>query len=229
MRLTSNLCLLLGLCLASYNANAFDLDVRSSKANVLDFSLLIEHSSVTLENDESDAKFNLERIGILSFDAPISGPHFGLALGYAFSDIANDDVYEPISMDGYYIGVAVRGYVFRLENLSLQLSGHYLYQSVSGSEGQQEASLSWNEFSAKAIATFRVTKPLHIFVGSVWATIDATYREKGAIRFTDSFDNKNNTGYLAGIGYQLNRLESLSVHYQQAHTEGVVLRFRKLF
>ena len=213
----------------SYNASAFDLDVRSSKANVLDFSLLIEHSSITLENDETNVEFNLERIGILSFDVPSSGPHFGLALGYAFSDIADDDVYEPISMDGYYIGVAVRAYVLNLDNLSLQLTGQYLYQSVSGSEGQQEASLSWNEFSAKAIATYRVTNALHIFAGPIWATIDATYREKGPIRFTDSFDNKNNTGYFAGIGYQLNRLEYLGVQYQQAHTEGVVLRFRKLF
>lgn len=210
-------------------ANALDLDVRSNRSNILDFSLQIEHSKIDFENTALNLTSNLERIGIISIDVPSKGPHFGLLLGYAFTDFSQNSSYETLGMDGYYIGVSVRGYLPIRDALSLSLHGHYVYQSVDGKDDQRSASLSWDEFSATALLEYSINDIGIIFVGANAGVIEARYRESGTANSSVDLDNENDEGAIVGFSYEINRLEHFSISYQQAVKKGVLLRFRKLF
>jgi len=208
---------------------ALDLDVRSDRSHVLDFSLLVEHSTLALEVNGATIDTNLQRIGILSFDVPASGPSFGLALGYAFSDFSTNPVYSTHSMDGYYIGIAVQGYLMNTQVLSLLVTGQYLYQSVNGSEADDEFSLAWNEISAQLIFGTRVFDPVLLFGGASYGDVDATYRQTGSIHLTDNMATSQNTGFVTGLRYAMNRREFISVYYQHGYSQGGVLQFQKYF
>ena len=93
------------------------------------------------------------------------------------------------------------------------------------------ASLSWNEFSATALLEFRMTKTGVIFGGITAGSIDAQYREQGTTitNISEGLDNKNTQGPIFGFRYNVNRLEFLSISYQDAVVDGVTLQFRKLF
>ena len=213
----------------SEEVNALDLDVRSSRSSMLDVSLQIERASVDFESSSAELTANLRRIGIISIDVPSSGPQFGLLLGYAFSDFSNTSSFGAIDMDGYYIGVLARGTLLRHGPLSLSLLGHYLYQSVDGAADMNVASLDWDELSATAQIEYRLDSIGVLFAGFKTGSIDAHYKERGAVNTSIYLDDKNKQGFVAGFSYEVNRLEFLSVSYQSANSEGVALRFQKWF
>jgi hypothetical protein len=209
---------------------ALDLDVRSSAANTLDFSLLLEHSTLDLENNGKVIETNLERVGVLTIDVPAEGPHFGLALGYAFSDFTTNNRYLSVDMDGFYIGLFVRQFVYESPYLSLMLQGQYVYQDVSGTDRDENtSSLRWDEYSVAVTASLAVTPAFHIYAAPVYGDVHATYRERSAVIQTVKLDSNNRQGFFAGLRYQLNRSESVSAQYTNAAFQGVVLRFRRLF
>ena len=216
--------------IASRQAMALDLDIRSSAANILDFSFLLEHSTIDLERNGEVVETNLERIGILTYDVPDSGPHFGLALGYAFSDFTTNNLFQSLDMDGFYIGLSARGFVYESQRLSLMLEGHYIYQSVEGHDNENNtATLSWNEYALSATATYALSGAFRVYAAPEFSDIQATYRERGAISQTVKLDSDNQTGFHAGIRYRLNNREFVSVQYNNAAVQGVVFRFRRLF
>lgn len=209
--------------------SALDLDIRSSSANVLDFSFVIDHSEVDLQSDNTVVETNLNRIGVLAFDVPETGPHFGLALGYAFGDFNNNPLFQPVDMDGWYIGVLARGLAYESKRLVVSLTGAYIYQDISGSNDVRETSLSWNEYSFDITVHVALTRALRFFTAAVYGDIDARYRERGANDQTVKMDSEKNLGFLAGLRYQLDQRESVSLQYQDHLSQGVVLNFRRLF
>jgi hypothetical protein len=209
---------------------ALDLDVRSSAANTLDFSLLLEHSTVDLENNGQVIEANLERVGILTIDVPAAGPHFGLALGYAFSDFTSNNQYLFLDMDGYYLGLFVRQFVYESPRFILMVQGQYTYQDVNGADSDNNTtSLRWDEYSVAATATLAVTPAFRIYAAPVYGDVHATYRERGTVTQTVKLDSNNRQGFFAGLRYRLNRREFISAQYNNAAIQGVVLRFRRLF
>ncbi|MGD8559897.1 MAG: hypothetical protein PVH04_09540 [Gammaproteobacteria bacterium] len=211
-------------------AMAMDLDVRSAPSNVLDFSLLIEHSVTELERDSNKVDANVERIGILTIDVPRDGPRFGLALGYAFSDFDNNDLYLPISMDGYYLGVSVQGLIVETSTWSVTARAEYIFQDVDGSDmDNNTASLSWHEYSVGVSLRFALSSALRIVVEPVYTDINGTYRERGVSSQTVKLDSSKGSGLHAELQYWLNDRESISVQYRNAALQGFALRFRRFF
>lgn len=229
MRLTAAVTALI-MSAISAPVMALDLDVRSSAASTLDFSLLLEHSTVDLENNGQVIETNLERVGILTIDAPATGPHFGLALGYAFSDFTSNNQYLPLDMDGYYLGLFVRQFVYESPRLSLMVQGQYTYQDVSGADRDNNtATLRWDEYSVAAVATLALTPAFRIYAAPVYGDVRATYRERGTVAQTVKFESHSRQGFFAGLRYRLDRREFISAQYNNASFQGVVLRFRRLF
>lgn len=220
---------LLFLFMLSESALALDLDVRSNRSSRLDFSLVIDHASADVESDSADLEINLERLGIVSIEVPPDGPQFGLLLGYAYADFSSNPSVETLKMDGYYIGVSVRGYLVKQQNLSLSLSSYYLYQSVDGRDDQATASLSWDELSADLSLQYRTGSFGILQVGYNTAVIDARYRYNGVSNSSDDLDNRNRHGVVIGFSYQIDRLETVGIRYQRSAIEGVALEFRKIF
>lgn len=210
-------------------AQALDLDVRSSRANRLDFSLQLEHTSIDLDNGTSVVELNRERIGIVSIEVPMSGPQFGLLLGYAYADFSSNNIYESIAMDGYYLGVSVLVNVIKYENIALAVQGHYLYQSIDGKEDQAKASLSLDEFSVSALLKYQIQSMGQFYAGVSATSIEGRYRYNGATNVSVDFENEEQQGVLAGFDYYLSRLETIGISYQAGSINGVSLRFRKLF
>ena len=208
---------------------ALDLDVRSSSANILDFSFLVDFSTIDLLEDTTIIETNINRAGVLVFDVPESGPHFGLLLGYAFGDFNNNPLYQPVSMDGWYVGVAVRGIAFKSRRFAVSLQGYFIYQSISGSNDVNDTSLSWNEYALNATLSIALTQHLQFFAAPVYGGVYATYRERGASDVTVKMDNDTDAGYFAGLQYNLDQRESVSLQYQDAVFKGVALNFRRLF
>lgn len=210
-------------------AQALDLDVRSDRSNRLDFSLQIEHLGVDLDNGISVVELNLNRIGIISIEAPPSGPQFGLLLGYAYADFSSNNVFESIEMDGYYLGVSVGVNLVKYSKFGLSLLGHYLYQSVEGKDDQARASLSWDEFAVTALFNYRMESTGEFYVGLNTAKLDGRYRYNGTTNISLGVANDNRAGAIVGFDYNINRLETVGINYQDGSSKGVSLRFRKLF
>lgn len=218
-------------CLAGQQAGALDLDVRSSAANILDFSLLLEHSNIDLELNGEVIETNLERIGILAYDVPEHGVHLGLALGYAFSDFNTNSRFPSLDMDGYYLGVSARGILFDSPRWLIMVEGQYLYQSVQGhnSDNTTTATLSWNEYSVTAMVNLALGGGLRLFAAPVYSGIQSSYRERGTLDQTFKLSAARHGGFLGGLRYQLNNREFVSMQYTRAAAQGVVFRFRRLF
>jgi len=208
---------------------ALDLDVRTSPTNALDFSFLIDFSTIDLVEDATVIETNINRAGVVVYDVPESGPHFGLALGYAYGDFSSNPLYQPITMDGWYIGILARGIIFESRRVAVSLEGYFIYQDISGSNDVTSASLSWNEYSVNATLNVALTKQLRFYAAPVYGGVVATYRERGASDLTVKMDNDVDTGYFAGLRYLLDARESVSLQYQDAVFTGVALNFRRLF
>jgi len=222
---------ILGLCsfLSIQPANAFDLDVRSSRSSRLDFSVIIERASLDLDNKTTTVEMDLTRFGIVSIEVPATGAQFGLLLGYAYADFSGSAGYESIAMDGYYLGVSVRVNIFNYNAFTTALQAHYLYQSVDGKDDQATASLSWDEFSAALMLKYRVGAIGELY-GSINAvTIDGRYRYDGLVTARDDLKNHNQQGAQAGFNYNVNQLETVGINYQRGVFDGFSLQFRKLF
>jgi hypothetical protein len=210
-------------------ASALDFDIRNSYANVLDFSFIIDHSTVDLMENGTPIKTNINRVGILVFDIPENGLHFGLALGYAFGDFNNNPLFQPIDMDGLYIGVLARGVAYESARMALTMEGRYFYQDMSGSDETRNASLSWDEYSLNVTLHVALSGTLRFFAAPVYGDVDARYRERGADNLTVKLESESNAGFLAGLHYKVERREFISLQYQDHVFTGVMLRFRRFF
>ena len=208
---------------------ALDLDIRSSSASLLDFSFLIDHSTVDLTTDNTLIETNINRVGVLTIDVPESGPQFGLALGYAYGDFNNNPLFEPNDMDGWYIGILARGVLYDSGNMAVTMEGRYIYQDISGGDESKDVSLSWNEYALNVTLHMAVTGTLRLVVAPVYGGVDTTYRERGTVNQTVKMDSDNNAGLLAGLRYQLDPREFISLHYQDAVFTGVLVQFQRLF
>ena len=216
-------------CACWQPALALDLDVRTSSANVLDFSFLIDHSTVDLKADNTVIETNVDRVGILVFDVPAHGPHFGLALGYVFGDFNNNPLYQPLDMDGWYIGVLARGLAYQSQRSMIFLEARYIYQDMSGSDDLRDVALSWDEYLLNVTFTVALTGKLHFFAAPVYGDVDARYRERGALNQTVKMDSDNNAGFFTGVQYKLDERESVSLQYQDHVFTGILLDFKRLF
>ena len=208
---------------------ALDLDVRTSSASVLDFSFLIDHSTVDLKEDNTVIETNIDRVGILVFDVPEHGPHFGFALGYVFGDFNNNPLYQPLDMDGWYIGVLARGLAYRSQRITISLGARYIYQDMSGSDDLRDVALSWNEYLLNVTFAVALTGNLHFFAAPVYGDVDARYRERSALNQTVKMDSDNNAGFFTGVQYKLDERESVSLQYQDHVFTGILLDFKRLF
>jgi len=217
------------ILLISNTVKALDLDVRSSRTSRLDFSVLIDRSSIEMENDNASVELDLSRFGIVSIEVPASGPQFGLLLGYAYADFSDSNSYESIAMDGYYLGVSVRVNMITYSALTIAVAGHYLYQSVDGEDNQAKASLTWDEFSAALILGYRLGATGELYGAVQTASLDGRYRYDGLTSTRDDLENKNRQGAEAGFTYYINRLETVGIIYHRGFSDGFSLQFRKLF
>ena len=208
---------------------ALDLDVRNRNSDALDFALVLEHFDMEIDAIGATVKANFDRIGIQSFSVPVSGPSFGLLLGNAYSDFSNNSVYQSQGLSGYYIGVAVQGYLLNSQILSFLASGQYIYQGMRGSEDGNDYSMTWSTFDAQLIAETRMVYPVWLFGGVNYGNIDGIYRERGTVHLTDNIKNSHKVGYLAGIRYSLNQRESVTMQYQHGYRNSVKLLFQKYF
>jgi len=208
---------------------ALDLDVRNRRSDELDFSLILEHFTMEISTNQAKVKANFDRIGIVSFEVPVSGPSFGLLLGNAFSDFSSNDVYHSQGLSGYYVGVAVQGYLVSSQWLSLLARGQYVYQGMRGIENSNEYTLTWSATDAQLIAETRITYPVWLYGGTVYSNFYGSYRERGEVYLTDNIKNTRKVGYLAGIRYSLDQRESVGIEYQDGYRNSVKLQFQKYF
>ena len=223
------LLLLVLTCACWQPALALDLDIRTSSASVLDFSFLIDHSTVDLKEDNTVIETNIDRVGILVFDVPEHGPHFGFALGYVFGDFNNNPLYQPLDMDGWYIGVLARGLAYRSQRITISLEARYIYQDMSGRDDLRDVALSWDEYLLNVTFAVALTGNLHFFAAPVYGDVDARYRERSALNQTVKMDSDNNAGFFAGVQYKLDERESVSLQYQDHVFTGILLDFKRLF
>jgi len=221
--------ILAGIMVQLTPASALDLDIRSNRSNRLDFSLQIDRSKIEINNPPGSDKINLTRIGIVSIEVPPSGLQFGLLLGYAYADFSSSDIYESIDMDGYYVGVSVRAYLFELNQFAAALSGHYIYQSIDGRDELAKSSLSWDEFLLRTVLEYRIRAVGALYGGIMMGDVDAHYRYSGSSKVSVDLENKQRQGAVIGFNYLISPLETVGISYQQGFSEGVFLNFRKLF
>lgn len=210
-------------------AIALDFDIRNSASDVLDFSFLIDHSTINLTENDVVIETNINRVGVLVYDVPDRGPHFGFALGYAFGDFNNNPQFEPLDMDGWYLGVLARGFAYQSQRFSISMEGRYIYQDISGADDLRVTELSWNEYSFNVIFQMALTSNLRFFAAPVYGDVDARYRERGIVNQTVKMSSDKNAGYFAGLQYWLDARESVSLQYQDHIFKGIVLDFKRLF
>jgi len=210
---------------------ALDLDLRHSTSELIDFSFLIDSSTIEFTDNDTVVETDITRFGILSFNVPISGPHFGFSLGYSYGDLKNHPQFQPIDMDGWYVGILVRGMAYETERFSISMEAQYTYQDLNGADNIRTASLSWNEYSANVTFHFAVTKALRAFAAPLYGGVDASYQyqEQGSPSQSVSLEAKNNAGFLAGLRYKLDKRDFVSLEYHDYTFTGAVLSFRRLF
>ncbi len=210
---------------------ALDLDIRQSSANLLDFSFIIDSSTIEYfdENYKTVVDVDLTRTGVLVYDVPESGPHFGLALGYSFGDLSNHPVFQPIDMDGWYVGILVRGIAYETARFAITMEGQYIYQDLNGADTTRSASLRWNEYAVNATFHIALNEGWRLFAAPVYGDINATYRDQDIVNQTLKITANTNTGFLGGIRYKMGTRDFVSLQYQEYTYRGAVLRFRRLF
>ncbi|WP_455201711.1 outer membrane protein [Kaarinaea lacus] len=210
---------------------ALDLDLRHSTSELIDFSFLINSSTIEFTDSDTVVDTDITRFGVLSYHVPSSGPHFGFALGYSYGDLSNHPTFQSIDMDGWYVGILVRGMAYESERMAISLEAQYTYQDLSGADTTRTASLSWNEYSVNATLHVALTKALRIYAAPLYGGVDATYQYQvqGTAGQSDKLEANNNAGFLAGLRYKLDKRDFVSLEYHDYTFTGAVLGFRRLF
>lgn len=213
-------------------AQAINLDIRSSSDNTLDFSLVLSNKITELADGQAiaqtTAKTRVRRVGITSTDIPQHGIRFGLQLGYAY--IHQDDIAATRGMplNGYYTGLGFQLPVFVSTRLNAFFVGNYTWQSVKGVATLQSVSLEWNEINAGLLATLKLAR-FNLMAGILYSFIDATQTATGDIRETLFMESDNNKMSQLGLDYVVAEGEFVGVHLFNGSARGVELQFRKLF
>ena len=211
---------------------ALDLDLRHSESELIDLAFLIDDSSIEFAANDIVVDTDITRFGVVSYNVPDSGPQFGFSLGYAYADLKNYPQFQAIDMDGWYVGILVRGIAYETERFCISLEAQYTYQDLSGADNTAIASLSWNEYAANITFHFAATKALRVFAAPIYGGIDATYQyqDQGTLlNQSISLEAENNAGYLAGLRYKLDKRDFVSLEYHDYTFAGAVLSFRHLF
>lgn len=216
---------------AAQPAYALDLDLRHSTSELIDFSFLIDSSTIEFTDNTKVVDTDITRFGVLSYHVPESGPHFGFALGYSYGDLSNHPTFQAIDMDGWYVGILVRGMAYETERVAISLEAQYTYQDLNGADTTRTASLSWNEYSVNATLHVAVSKALRIYVAPLYGGVDATYQYQvqGSAGQSEKLEANSNAGFLAGLRYKLDKRDFVSLEYRDYTFTGAVLSFRRLF
>ena len=146
LALRSNFCkflvCLLWVLLPFHSSFAVDLDIRGSRQNHLDVSLIFQNASADLKDGNTLLKTDFTRVGVAVYDiAPESRIDAGLLLGYAFADHPDQDISQGLETDGAYIGISIRAFLRRQDPLNVALLFHYMYQDSNASAESESLSL----------------------------------------------------------------------------------------
>lgn len=222
-------CILLGLGLQTTTASAMlDMDVRSSRANQLDFSLSIDIMETELSSATTTTKIKFRRIGINSFDVPAEGVQLGGHIGYAYTSQDRIPATQGLDLNGYYLGLGMRLPMLERQYFRALLNADYIYQSVNGARSGQDASRYWHEYQAGLTLQSHI-HPLLLSVGLNYTKIDATQEANGDIQETLFLDNNTHTQILFGVNYLLNIDEQVGLHFFSGTSQGIGFLFQKMF
>jgi len=221
---------LLMATLASSHAVALDLDIRRSPHNSLDFSMLVHHDNLELQNNDAVVDTRLNRIGVLVYDVPEHAKvHFGLNLGYAFVSHSQQALFDGEDLDGFFLGVSMRTVVLQSASARLMFLANYLFQDVSGESTTHNLSLTWNEINTSLLLSYDLNASIKLAAGVNGGWIKATQKAKGLTAQTLRLAPEPNAGFVINVGYRLSGNESVGIQAHTGYLQGLQLQFQRWF
>jgi len=223
---------LLGLLWAGLPAQpaaAFDMDVRDSLADYLDFAMWISNNETTLHDNNVSTRIKYRRIGVTAFDiSPDRTVQLGLHIGVSFTNQDDISATQGLSLNGTYIGVGMHIPFVEQDRLKLRLDLDYIYQHVDGASDTETVTCEWHEYDGGLLATVPLGH-FQLLGGVYYQRFDATQTATGTIQQTLFLDNEDTLQQRFGIDYNTGPGEHVGLHYHSGASSGIQLKFQKLF
>ena len=225
------------LCLSDAGAS---MDIRSSPASRLDFSLLLQQNNLVLANAEHSLETDFSGFGFQAVDMPPDLPiQIGLGGGYAFVNQttvsglngANPDntTLNNDNMGGYYFSLLARTGLFTNEHWSSQAVFTYEYLAVERNGETQNSRLHWNHFTAEANLDYFLSYYFSVRLGAVYGSLKAKLSGSGDNNVNISLDTDEQFAAYVGVDYHLPEDQKVTLTLQQGYNNRIVIQFQRTF
>ena len=190
-----------------------------------DFALTLLNSDIDLRNGNEHYPVALDRINFSIYSLEEKNIQFGFNTGSSYLSLDNDVALAGVSLDGYHMGLAVRGHYG--SNPQLGVHADYRYQETRNETATQSSTLSWHEWTVAATGKIRLGQRIGLTLGMAYSEIKARRRTLGDINDTlnmrlDSAPQTqlevewlNETGGRISIALQNGAYENLAFKFAQ--------------
>jgi len=200
--------------------------ILAAERGGLDFSLQLSQAELLLHYDDLDHETNVERVGVVVFDAADPHLHYGFLLGSSHLTLDNDPLLAGLSLDGYHAGLALRSRVGA--NPRLDLLAQYLYQDVKDTNADREVTVTWHEWRAEALAGLRLGSSLTLQGGVAHMHLDPQLRITGDGARTRNMQEETATDTRLGVELNVDN-GRLGLQIQRGLFDSVSLIFARTF
>ena len=231
------LIVLLTTCLSGLfapNAAAI-VDIRSSSASRLDFSVIVQQNSLSLQNAGMALDTEVLGFGFQAVDIPANLPiQIGLGGGYAFVDQQAISGLNNGSMGGVYLTLLARSRLFTAGRWDSEVKFEYEYLRVEKNAETQQSRLHWNHFTAEADLRYFFTHYLSIRLGALYGQLNAKLSGSvdnsiDEVNVNESLNTDSHVAGFVGLNYHLTDDQKLAIAVQRGYNNRIVIQFQRTF
>ena len=192
------LLVLSGCAGAAFPATAADRALSYSD-RPLDFSLQFAEHKIDIAYPGATVATSVKRVGIVWRERYGRRVQLGLLGGYAFLSQTDNPATAGIEPKGYYAGVSLYLDLYAAEPIDVFLSTAYLYQHVDHESAAQSVDLTWREPNIQLGAGVKLGNRVRAYGGLVYASVDGTQRQSGAVNETRGIESAGRTSGFGGL------------------------------
>lgn len=225
-------CVIVVFCLLFAPDACATFDIRSSPQNQLDFSLIVQQNSLSLQNSNTVLDTDMLRLGFQMIDVPPELPiQIGVGLGYAFVDQQTYPGLNNASMGGLYFTLLARTRLFTAGDWSSEAVFTYDYLRVGKNGETQQSRLHWNHVSVQAQISYFLTYYLSMDLGAKLGQLNANLSgsDNNDNNISESLDSDGHLAGFVGLNYHLPGDQKVAIIGQQGYVNRVIIQFQRTF
>lgn len=191
--------------------------------------LHVAHDEVKLDDDSSQVKMRLTRVGLTISETYGDYLSLGMLGGYALADQKGQPLTEGLDFTGAYAGLNLQTVLPIGQRFRVELAGQFLYQWLKDETDSQRVRLGWSQGDALLDLQVDITHSITLYAGPLYSDISVDQTARGTVRSTTDFDGHRTTGAVYGIRAEVDPGGWVTLEAREGPMQGLALSFQRRF